>query len=103
MEIRRSSGYASASLSYWLGVTLLIALTVVRSIDLDLQGGRLRFEADIQPVLTANCISCHGSKISLKDLNLSTPAGLLKGSESGPVVVPGKPDESRLYQYVRDG
>src|SRR5205085_8616995 len=29
--------------------------------------------------------------------------GALKGSESGPVIAPGKPDESRLYQLVRDG
>ena len=39
----------------------------------------------------------------MKDLNLSTYEGLHKGSESGPVVLPGKPDESRLYQMVHEG
>jgi len=39
----------------------------------------------------------------MKEMNLSSLDGVMKGSESGPVVAPGKPDESRLYQMVRDG
>ena len=39
----------------------------------------------------------------VKEMDLSTIEGVMKGSESGPVVVPGKPDESRLFQMVRDG
>jgi uncharacterized small protein (DUF1192 family) len=36
-------------------------------------------------------------------LDLSTRAGLLRGGESGPAVVPGRPDESLLVQRVGDG
>jgi len=62
------------------------------------------FETDILPILEANnCLQCHGSALKTKDLNLSTYAGVLKGSESGPVVVPGKPDDSKLYHMVHDG
>ncbi len=39
----------------------------------------------------------------MKDLNLGAYEPLMKGSESGPVVVPGKPDESRLYRLVQEG
>jgi mono/diheme cytochrome c family protein len=39
----------------------------------------------------------------MKELNLTTEESVLKGSESGPVVVPGKPEESLLYKKVRDG
>ncbi len=62
-----------------------------------------RFETTVQPILQAKCSGCHGTKLRTKELNLTTQAGVLKGSESGPVVVPGKPDESRLYQYVKAG
>ncbi len=56
------------------------------------------------PVLKANtCLGCHGPSLKIKDLNLSTFEGVRKGSESGAVVVAGKPDESRLYQMVHDG
>lgn len=61
------------------------------------------FATDVQPVLASNCTGCHGSAIRIKEMNLGSLDGVLKGSESGPVVVPGKPDESRLYQMVRDG
>ena len=57
----------------------------------------------MQPVLKANCTGCHGADTHMKEMNLSTLDGVMKGSESGPVVVPGKPGESRLYQMVRDG
>ena len=66
-------------------------------------GKAVNFTVDVQPVLALNCTGCHGSTTRMKEMNLSTLDGVLKGSESGPVVVPGKPDESRLYQLVRDG
>jgi mono/diheme cytochrome c family protein len=62
------------------------------------------FERDVLPVLKANtCLGCHGSSLKIKDLNLSTFEGVRKGSETGAVVVPGKPDESLLFQMVHDG
>ncbi len=63
----------------------------------------LKFETDILPIFQANCLQCHGEKARMKELNLGTFDGVSKGSESGPVLTPGKPEESRLYQLVRDG
>jgi hypothetical protein len=62
-----------------------------------------RFEAGVQPILKANCAPCHGDKVRMKDLNVGSYAALMKGSESGPVIVPGKPDDSRLYQLIQEG
>jgi Protein of unknown function (DUF1553)/Protein of unknown function (DUF1549)/Planctomycete cytochrome C len=61
------------------------------------------FESNILPILKSNCVSCHGDKVRIKDLNLGAYDLVMKGSESGPVVVPGKPEESRLYQLIQDG
>jgi hypothetical protein len=58
---------------------------------------------DVRPLFEAKCWRCHGAKTHKADLDLTTPAGVLKGGESGPAVVPGKPDESRLYVKLRDG
>jgi mono/diheme cytochrome c family protein len=60
------------------------------------------FETDVQPIFASNCTGCHGTATRIKEMNLGTLEGVMKGSESGPVVVPGKPDESKLYQMVRD-
>jgi mono/diheme cytochrome c family protein len=62
-----------------------------------------RFEDDIRPLLQAKCTRCHGDKPRKAELDLGTAAGILKGGESGPVVVAGRPDKSPLYLKVRDG
>jgi mono/diheme cytochrome c family protein len=61
------------------------------------------FQDDIRPLFQAKCLRCHGGKARKRDLDLSAPAGVLRGSESGPVIVPGKPDESLLYEKVIGG
>jgi hypothetical protein len=61
------------------------------------------FETDVLPLLEGKCLRCHGEKVKKADLDLRTRAGVLKGSESGPVVVPGKPQESPLYEMVHGG
>jgi hypothetical protein len=60
------------------------------------------FEDAIRPILENRCYECHshGSKIK-GGLTLDSRQGLLKGGDSGPAIVPGKPDESRLLKAVR--
>ena len=60
------------------------------------------FENKIRPVLAEKCWSCHstGAKMSFAGLQLDTKAGVLKGSDAGAVIVPGKPEGSRLYKAL---
>src|SRR5450432_3993857 len=59
------------------------------------------FEAKIRPILVANCVSCHGKSLQLGGLRLDSAAALQKGGDSGPAVVGGDPDKSRLILAVR--
>src|SRR5947209_5548065 len=61
------------------------------------------YQDDIRPLFQAKCLRCHGGKARKRDLDLSAPAGVLKGSESGAVIVPGKPEESLLYEKIIGG
>ena len=61
------------------------------------------FPDEIRPLLQAKCVRCHGGKATRGELDLTTPAGALKGGQSGPVIVPGKPDASLLYDTVHSG
>lgn len=56
------------------------------------------FVRDIQPLLQSHCGSCHDGSERSGGLDLG--AGLVRGGESGPVLVPGQPDESLLLQLV---
>jgi hypothetical protein len=67
------------------------------------EGGIEFFEKEIRPLLVEHCYECHAAKskeIGGK-LLLDHRAGVLKGGESGPAFVPGKPDESRLIAAIR--
>src|SRR5437764_6336755 len=61
------------------------------------------FEKQIQPILAENCFKCHShaAKKSKGGLVLDSQGGFLKGGDSGPAVVPGEPDKSRLIQAIR--
>jgi WD40 repeat protein len=60
------------------------------------------FVRDIAPILQANCISCHSQRLKDGELAVDTHASLLKGGESGAVVVPGKSKESPLATTLRE-
>jgi len=60
------------------------------------------FDARVRPVLSKNCLSCHGVAPQ-GGLLLDTREHLLKGGQSGAAVVPGDPEKSLLIQAVRQG
>ena len=58
------------------------------------------FEKEVRPVLADNCYKCHGPKKQKSGLRLDSRELILKGGEVGPVVVPGKPEVSRLILAI---
>ncbi len=58
------------------------------------------FEAQIRPLLIEHCYRCHSGKKTNGGLALDTRSGWQKGGESGPAIIPGKPDESLLIQAI---
>src|SRR5262245_10326143 len=61
------------------------------------------YEKQVRPLLAENCYKCHSHAASKAagGLVVDTPAGLLKGGDTGPAVVPGDPDKSLLLKAVR--
>jgi len=59
------------------------------------------FVEHVRPVLQAQCFNCHGGKFKQAGLNLQSRETLLRGSDNGAVVVPGKADESLLVKKIR--
>ena len=62
---------------------------------------KVHFETDVLPIFKASCVQCHGPNNKMQNLDLTTLDGVIKGSESGPVIVPGNPENSLLYEKVR--
>ena len=64
---------------------------------------RVRFNRDIRPILTDNCLACHGPDNNARKagLRLDQREGLFeKTPKRGPAVVPGNLEKSELWQRV---
>ncbi len=62
-----------------------------------------RFESHVAPILSANCVVCHGAESPQAGLDVRTREGLLAGGKSGPALVPGAPVDSLLLQKTASG
>jgi Protein of unknown function (DUF1553)/Protein of unknown function (DUF1549)/Planctomycete cytochrome C len=58
------------------------------------------FKEKVHPILSTRCGSCHNDERKYSGFTLETRSGFLSGGWHGPVVVAGKPDQSRLYRRV---
>ena len=59
------------------------------------------FERSVRPVLAEHCYKCHGPDKQKAALRLDSRDAVMKGTDDGPVVVVGKPDESSLIKSIR--
>ncbi len=58
------------------------------------------FDRDVKPLLASKCLRCHGGERTRAELDVRSKAGLVRGGESGPAVVPGSPEKSLLWIHV---
>src|SRR5262245_49981742 len=98
IDPRRTQSRASIQLLHLVSVGLLL------SPILAFAAAPPTFEKDIRPILKAHCFDCHGEGEKLKGgLDLRLRRLILQGGDDGPVIVPGKPDQSLLFKLVHSG
>ena len=91
------------SLSIWLS---LCALCVSNTAMAEsghaekMKAGLALFEGQVRAVLLENCLKCHGGESVKSDFNMVTRAGLLKGGQDGPAVIPGDAENSLLLKKI---
>lgn len=105
MSFRRHCSPRVAHLAAW--ATLLLATSVVAEENAktspptgESAAEAEFFEAQIRPLLVAQCLDCHGNSKQEARLRLDSREALLAGGESGPAIVPGDPEKSLLIAAV---
>ena len=58
------------------------------------------FAKDIKPIFEKSCFNCHGEEKQKAELRVDSIEAIKKGSEYGPVVVPGDSGKSSLVHAV---
>ena len=81
---------------------MLVALAATRALAAEPTAEDAEFfEKDVRPLLIARCYKCHGDVLEPKGgLSLTSRAAVLKGGQTGPAAVAGKPQESLLIEAI---
>jgi Protein of unknown function (DUF1553)/Protein of unknown function (DUF1549)/Planctomycete cytochrome C len=58
------------------------------------------FETRIRPLLAGNCYACH-AEAAMGGLRLDSREALMKGSDTGAVIEPGKPEDSTFIKVLQ--
>src|SRR5436309_1118890 len=60
----------------------------------------LTYEKDIRPIFEASCFACHGQERARAGLRLDSLKAVLRGSEDGEILTPGKSRDSLLVLAI---
>ncbi|MBM3460397.1 MAG: DUF1549 domain-containing protein, partial [Armatimonadetes bacterium] len=85
------------------GVLLLALAGAAQTADPPTRPPRRVTQHQVLPFLYLRCTVCHGNRRTEGGLDLRTRTSILKGGKSGPAIVPGNPEQSRLLQRVHAG
>ncbi len=108
MDVDQHAGYRIASrftrktiqdrvIHMWIVLAMML---LVASAQAQGPASTNPYRDQIQPIFQKSCLPCHNTGNKQGGLDLSTRDALLRGSEHGPVVSPGKPEDSPLYKAV---
>jgi len=64
---------------------------------------KMSFAEDVMPIFRGRCVSCHqsgGQGLEKSGLDLSTYAGVMKGTKFGPMVIAGDAQSSNLMRLL---
>ena len=81
-----------------LGCALFLAGSTAWATGVDRE-----FDARVAPVLARHCLDCHSGADAKGRLDLSGRTAAFAGGEGGEAIVPGKPEESLLWEKVESG
>lgn len=94
MNTRRRSRLRS---SFW---SWMIVLAAIPGRTQAAEPSSAKDYAAVETLLAAHCLDCHAAPDPEAKLLMETHADLMKGGESGPVILPGKSSESLLVRMI---
>ena len=78
--------------------TLIATILLVPTAACAAEGDEF-FESRVRPILVGHCYACHSEKVK-GGLRMDSRDALLKGGDTGPALVPGKPEKTRLIEAI---
>ncbi|HSG43497.1 MAG TPA: c-type cytochrome domain-containing protein, partial [Anaerolineales bacterium] len=96
------AGFDAPSLRAILQAQLPSVLPEEDTTEVPTLTGKPTFDNFVGALFDASCSACHGD-LESGGLNMSSYESLMKGSDNGPVIIPGNSENSVLYQVQSVG
>ena len=87
----KKSGFVGLEIIWLLGLCSALRAGEQSQVD---------FDRTVAPLLARRCLDCHSGADPKGKLDLSRKSSALAGGESGAAIVPGKAEESLLWERV---
>src|SRR6185437_11392328 len=82
--------------------SMMTVLLLLLAPSVLLHGAGPDFDKVVAPLLSERCLDCHRGAKPKGGLDLTRRRTAMAGGDQGGAIVPGKPDDSLLWQYVND-
>ena len=95
--------YAVAAVVGALAVVPLLTLAGSRPSCAADPRNAVTFQEDVLPIFEVRCVVCHSpgkEGYEKSGVDLTSYAGVMKGTKYGPMIVPGNPDTSNLMRLL---
>jgi mono/diheme cytochrome c family protein len=79
------------------------ATTPPEAADAPVDLANVNYQDHVLPIFQQHCAECHGDEKSEEGLKLTSYRAAINGSQNGPVIEPGDPDNSYLVKMVVSG
>lgn len=88
--------------SAWAGLAVLPLVGAALTEAAPVPAAKLRYNRDVRPILADNCFACHGPDSAARKagLRLDNFAAATASANGRAAIVPGKPDQSELFNRV---
>ena len=88
--------------TFFSGLVVMISLVPPLALGSELDEASLTFfETQVRPILAEHCFKCHGPEKQKGELRLDHIDYILKGGDTGPALIAGDAEASKLVEAIR--
>ncbi len=84
-----------------MSISLLALSGNLIAADASFPAGGDLWNVHIEPLLKEHCVECHSPTRSKSGLDVTSLQTILRGGDRGAAVLPGRPDDSNLYKFLK--
>lgn len=98
--VRMGRAFAACLLTLPVFMLLAFGPDVADQAPSEMTDSPVSFSEQVWPILESSCLECHGANLRMAGYSMLNREDMVSGGESGPAIVPGDSENSRLIHMI---